>query len=100
MVTGFAMTKVQIASGVIYLCDECQGSFLFRNQTVNYDDSGWSQDRKRTWLEYVMKANRFFRKLNQWCKGETLEIVYSIDGYWHNIAYSSKTLQSLQTSVT
>ncbi len=46
-------------------------------------------------LFHRMKARRSFRKLIQWYQGNRREIAYSIDGFWHNIAYSAKTLEYL-----
>jgi len=42
-----------------------------------------------------LKANRFLLRLAQSVQKNTREIAYSIDGYWHNIAYSTRTLEHL-----
>ena len=42
-----------------------------------------------------LKSNKVFSKIIQMILGNHREIAYSIDGYWHNLAYTKKTLEYL-----
>jgi len=42
-----------------------------------------------------LKANRFFLRAIQWILDSDRVTAYSIDGYWHNMAYSRQTLAHL-----
>ena len=44
-------------------------------------------------LFQLIRSKRIFQKLGQFVLGNTREIAHSIDGYWHNIAYSERALQ-------
>ncbi len=44
------------------------------------------------------KSNPLVRKMVQTFLGNKREIAYTIDGYWHNIAYSKQTLQQLASA--
>ena len=46
-------------------------------------------------LYQVLKANKVMLRLIQLILGNKREIAYSIDGYWHNIAYNKNTLKFL-----
>jgi 2-polyprenyl-3-methyl-5-hydroxy-6-metoxy-1,4-benzoquinol methylase len=44
-------------------------------------------------LSASLRANRVVNRLGQMMLGNRRSIVHSIDGYWHNIAYSSRSLR-------
>ncbi len=43
----------------------------------------------------ILRSHKICSKAIQWVLGTKREIAYSIDGYWHNIAYTSQTLEYL-----
>ena len=50
-------TKISVADGNIYFCNACRGYFLFPPKFVEYNGSGWSELRNRTWEWDVNLAN-------------------------------------------
>ncbi|MCD4816888.1 MAG: methyltransferase domain-containing protein [Methanosarcinales archaeon] len=42
-----------------------------------------------------LKANKVLSKISQLIQGNNRDIAYSIDGYWHNLAYTKNTLEHL-----
>lgn len=44
-------------------------------------------------LFHMLSANKAFRRLSHFIEGGKGERVYSIDGYWHNLAYTKHTLE-------
>lgn len=48
-----------------------------------------------TGLFAVLKSNKLLASMSRYVLNSDRNIVYSIDGYWHNISYSRKTLLQL-----
>jgi SAM-dependent methyltransferase len=55
----FAAKPVRIASGLIYICNSCEGYFLYPPQQVEYTDSPWTDRRRDNWDGDVSRGRPF-----------------------------------------
>lgn len=60
----FQRTAVCIATGQVYLRAKCSGYFLFPNEKIEYNGSGWTGFRKQNWQKDVQRGYAFARSIS------------------------------------